>query len=200
VAVIDDHALVSDALHTLLETKGGFAVVGTANSAAHGLRLVTEAEPDVALVDLRLPDGDGLDLIRKLRATVPCTKVLVVTAADHPMTIAQAMEAGIHGYLTKSGSGTQLLHAIRAAHGGGMYFDEVARKALESWSLNPQRLSETEIEILRLVERGVEQAEIARTLNVATSTLKRQLQMITLKLDARNTADAAYEASRRGLI
>lgn len=200
VAIVDDHVLVAQALRQLLERNGEFEVVGIAVSAEDGLRTITQTTPDVVLMDVRLPDGNGIDLVRRIRATTSATKVLVLTVSDDPVTVAQAMDAGIHGYLVKSSDATHLVAAIRTAHEGGLYFDEPARKAYEAWSKDPHVLSETEAQMLRLVAKGADQKAVADAMSISVSTLKRSLQSLARKLDAANATDAAFEAVRRGLI
>lgn len=116
------------------------------------------------------------------------------------MTVAQAMHAGIHGYLVKTSPSEHLINAIHAAHTGGMYFDDRARRALEEWALNPTNLTESELNILRLAHKGLDQKGLADAISVSLSTLKRSLQAIIIKLGASSTADAVHEAARRRLI
>jgi two-component system, NarL family, response regulator DevR len=200
VAIVDDHALVAGAVKELLQNSGAVDVVGIAHTASEGLSLIVAEAPEVALIDLRLPDGLGLDLIRDVRAAGSRTRVLVVTIADDPMTVALAIDLGINGYVLKSSDSVHLVEAVQAAAAGALYLDEPARRAFASWARNPQRLSSWDLEVLHLVQEGHDQEQIARKMSVGKSTLKRHLQTIILKLGAKNTADAANEASRRGLI
>ena len=200
VAIIDDHALVADALRHMLETVAGYQVVGVAHGGNDGLQMTGATSPDVVLLDLRLPDMSGIDLIGALRLSVRATKIIIVSVSDDPVTVAMAMDAGIHGYVVKTSEPAQLFHAIRTAHEGGLYVDEPARRAYEAWSMNPHKLTSAEAQILRLVAKGLDRNAIADATSVSVSTLKRQLQSIARKLDAVNSVDAAFEAARRGLI
>lgn len=200
VAIIDDHALVADAVHHMLETVAGYQVVGVAHSGNDGLQMTGATSPDVVLLDLRLPDMSGIDLIGALRLSVRAAKIVIVSVSDDPVTVAMAMDAGIHGYVVKTSEPAQLIDAIRTAHEGNLYFDEPARRAYEAWSMNPHKLTAAEAQILRLVAKGLDQKAIADAMSVSVSTLKRQLQSIARKLDAANSVDAAFEAARRGLI
>jgi DNA-binding NarL/FixJ family response regulator len=200
VAIIDDHALVADAVRHMLESVAGYDVVGVSHSGNDGLQMIGAASPDVVLLDLRLPDMSGIDLIGALRLSSRAAKIIIVSVSDDPVTVAMAMDAGIHGYVVKTSEPAHLVDAIRTAHEGGLYFDEPARKAYEAWSMNPHRLTEAEAQILRLVAKGLDQKAIADAMSVSVSTLKRQLQSIARKLDAVNGVDAAFEATRRGLI
>ena len=200
VVIVDPHALVVEALCRLLESTGEVSVVGMATSAADGLATVIENGPDVVIVEARLADVSGIDLVKSIRSTVQHSKVLIVTTSEDPVTVAAAMDAGIHGYLVKTSPSVQLLQAIRTAHSGGLYFDEPARRAYEAWSTNPHSLSETETKILRLVGKGLDHKAVAESMSISVSTLKRNLQSIATKLNAANPIDAAFEATRRGLI
>jgi DNA-binding NarL/FixJ family response regulator len=200
VVIVDDHALVAGAVKELLQNSRAVDVVSIAHSAAEGHSLIVDQAPEVAMIDLRLPDGTGFDLIRKVRQNALATKILVVTIADDPMMVAQAVDLGVHGYVMKTSDPACLLEAIQVVQSGALYLDEPARRAFASWATNPQRLTADEIAILRLIVDGLDQEQIAREMAISRSTLKRQLQAIVLKLGAKNTADAAFEASRRGLI
>ena len=200
VAIIDDHVLVAAAVGHMLESVADYEVVGTADSGGEGLLLMGSTTPDVVLLDLRLPDMSGVELIGSIRSTTRTTKVIVVSVSDDPVTVAMTMEAGIHGYVVKTSDPACLVDAIRTAHEGSLYLDEPARKAYEAWSMNPHKLTEAEAQILRLVAKGLDQKAIAEAMSVSVSTLKRQLQSVAGKLDAVNSVDAALEATRRGLI
>jgi DNA-binding NarL/FixJ family response regulator len=200
VAIIDDHALVANAFRHMLESVADYEVVGVANSGGEGLLMMGSTTPDVVLLDLRLPDMSGVELIGAIRNSTRATKVIVVSVSDDPVTVAMAMEAGIHGYVVKTSDPASLVDAIRTAHEGSLYLDEPARRAYEAWSVNPHKLTDVECQLLRLVAKGLDQRAIAEAMSVSVSTLKRQLRSITTKLDATNSVDAALEATRRGLI
>lgn len=200
VAIIDDHVLVADAVRHMLETVAGYEVVGVAHSGNDGLHMAGATMPDVILLDLRLPDMTGFDLISALRLSVRAAKIVVVSVSDDPVTVAMAMDAGIHGYVVKTSEPAQLFAAIQTANEGSLYLDEPARRAYEAWSMNPHKLASAEAQILRLVAKGLDQKAIAESMSMGVSTLKRRLQSIARKLDAVNSVDAAVEAARRGLI
>jgi DNA-binding NarL/FixJ family response regulator len=200
VAIVDDHALVVGMVCQFLESSDEIEVIGTAGSAAEGARLAREVNPDVIVIDLNLPDGPGIPLIRDIRTECPETKVLVLTASTDPVTVGNAVDCGIHGYVSKLSEPQDLLLAVRVACSGGLYFDEPARQALERWSADPGRLADGEARMLQMIRGGQSHETVARALGMSKATLTRRLQGITRKLRAKNSADAANEAARRGLI
>jgi DNA-binding NarL/FixJ family response regulator len=208
VLVVDDHPMVREGLRSMLDGEG-VEIVGEAASGAEAVARAAELLPDVVLLDLELPDLDGLTVLRRVRQTVPAAAVLVVTMHQDPARVRLAVEAGAAGYVLKGVDRTELRASILAVRDGGSVFDpRLLRAALDvgdgrSRGAAPAyapALSRIEVDLLRLIAEGLTNREIGRRLRWSPATVKKYVQRILSKLDVPDRTRAAVEAVRRGLL
>lgn len=202
VLIVDDHPVVRDGLRSMFSADGRFEVVG---EAADGRQAVTEAvalEPDVVLLDLRMPGGDGLTAIRELsRRQVP-TRVLVLTTYDTDHDVLKAIEAGATGYLLKDTARDELFRAVEAASRGESVLSPAVTSRLMGQVRQPaaEQLSPRELDVLRLVASGASNREAAKQLFISEATVKTHLLHLYAKLGVRDRAAAVATAFTRGLL
>src|ERR671937_1342959 len=168
VVIVDDHPLVRAGTKALLDESMGIRVQGAAADAASALALVREHEPDVLLLDVRLPDMSGVELARQVRATQPLTQILVLTGHDEPGYARALRHIGVRGYLSKTASGDEIVAAVRAVAVGQDHFQGAA--ADTSCEDQLQELTDREQEVLGLLVQGLRNAEIASRLATSVKT------------------------------
>ncbi len=215
VVVADDHFIVREGLRLILETGQGIELIGDAADGASAVRLVGEAQPDVVLMDLRMPGLDGLQAIERIRAQWPHIAVVILTIYNEDTLMIQGLQAGASGYLLKDTSRETLLDAIRtAARGETLLQPEVMARLLASASTTTQTpgspprpsqqpeiyLTEREREVLVEVARGERSKEIAAHLGIAERTVKTYLSSIYMKLGVDSRASAVAVAMERHLL
>ncbi|MEM1449574.1 MAG: response regulator transcription factor [Planctomycetota bacterium] len=205
VLLVDDHGVVRSGLRTLLEADGRFAVDGEAGSVAEALQRLATSAPDVALVDLRLPDRDGIELVREVRRMSPRTRVIVLTSSTSDDDLVAAMSAGAHSYVRKDDDPSLLLLAIeRTLAGESILSPKLAHRLVEREGRDGDGddlgLTEREREILLLIGDGWNNAKIAAELSIAEKTVKGHVSNILAKLHLTDRTQAAVLAWRRGLM
>jgi DNA-binding NarL/FixJ family response regulator len=207
ILLVDDHAVVRAGLRALIEGEPGLTVVGETGDGQEAVRLVPALRPDVVLMDLRLAGGDGgggidgVEATRRLTAAAPGTNVVMLTGYGTRADVVRAVEAGARGYVLKAGPPEELFRAVRTAASGSMGLAPQAADLLVSQVTDPARaLSEREIEVVRLLARGLGNRAIAAALFVTEATVKTHLVRLYRKLGADNRAGAVSEAVRRGLV
>lgn len=205
VLLVDDHEIVRRGLRDLLDGEPGIEVVAEAASAAEGLTRASATSPDVAVVDVRLPDGDGVALCRSLRSLDPPPACLVLTAFDDEQALVEAILAGASGYLLKQVRGQDVVHAVREVAAGRSLLDPVTtarvlsrmRKAAQTDEL--AALTERERTVLELMGEGLSNREIGERLFLAEKTVKNYVTSILSKLGMeRRTQAVAWVARRSG--
>jgi DNA-binding NarL/FixJ family response regulator len=207
VLIADDHPVFRDGLASLLGTQPDVTVVGTAADGAEAVALATELSPDVVVMDLQMPELNGIDATRKLAETRPDVRVLVFTMGEEDGTVLAAMRAGARGYLVKGASQDEVARAISTVHAGGLVFGAslaVRIADLLSGSATPDRsafpqLTEREVEILDLIAAGKNNAQIASSLYLAPKTVRNNVSNILAKLQATDRAEAIIRARDAGL-
>jgi DNA-binding NarL/FixJ family response regulator len=212
VLLVDDQQLMREGLRTLLELEKGMEILGEAADGAAAVAAFERLHPDVVLMDIRMPAMDGVEATRRIRATTPDARILVLTTFDEDELVYEAVRAGARGYLLKDVSGAELARAIReVASGGAALQPSVARKVMDAFARlakpapHPERhlaepLSARERAVLGLVARGMSNKEIADRLFLAEGTVKNHVSTILQKIGARDRTQAALQARALGLI
>ena len=200
--LVDDHPVVRHGLRGMLEAEPDLAVVGEASSGPEGVTLAAELRPDIVLMDLRMPGGDGVEATARIVATVPGVRVMVLTTYESDRDILRAIEAGAGGYLLKDASPAELAEGVRAAARGETVLAPSVASTLvrQVRSPAPPALSAREAEVLRLVARGLTNADIGRELFISEATVKTHLLRAFNKLDVADRTAAVTKAMSFGLI
>jgi DNA-binding NarL/FixJ family response regulator len=201
LVVIDDHEALRGGLEVLL-AQAGHEVVGTAGNLAAGLDLIEHAEPDVALVDIRLPDGSGIELTRLLLAQRPDLAVVLYTGDADADLLYEGLDSGARGYALKAGSMEELLAAIQQVADGGSYVDPRLDRILLSprATAHVPQLSPREREIMHLMAEGNTAEQIGDRITVSVETVRTHVRNVIRKLQARNRVHAIAIALERGEI
>lgn len=204
VLIVDDHPIVRQGLRSLLASYESFEIVGEAGNVLEAMDRYRASRPDVTLVDIRLGNESGLDLLDVLLGEDPSAKVVIVSSFGDDEYIDRSLKAGARGYVLKADSPSVLVAAIETvANGGQALGPEVAAHVvgrLAGTGKNPDVLSADEVEILRLVATGDSNGVIARRLFMSDTSVKRRLRTVFDKLGVDNRTEAVAEAGRRGLI
>jgi DNA-binding NarL/FixJ family response regulator len=204
VLIIDDHPIVHDGVTAILRPEPDISVVGSAATIAEGLAQIAALDPDVSLLDLRLPGDDGLDGIARILEAHPSARLITFTAHDADEYVFAAIKAGAKGYVLKGSPAQEIVRAIRQVHGGDSYLSPAIGAALARQVASPRRhgglLSARELSVLRLVAAGQSNQQIADSLGITERTVKFHVTAIFNKLGADNRAQAVALASRRGLL
>ena len=202
VLIVDDHPIVREGVSAVLERERDIRVVGTATTAAEGLREAGRLDPDVILLDLKLPDADASAGITSFARQHP--GILVFTAHDSDDDVFRAIQGGARGYLLKGSPAAEIAHAIRQVHAGESYLSpSIAAKLVKNVNQPRGRsglLSPRERGVLRLVAAGQSNRQIAEALSISERTVKFHVTAIFNKLGAENRAQAVAIAAQRGII
>jgi DNA-binding NarL/FixJ family response regulator len=210
VLLVDDHDLFRTGLRNLLEEQG-LDIVGEAADGAQAVRMTRELAPDVVVMDLNMPGMTGVEATRQVTTAAPLTRVVVLTISDQDADVLDAILAGACGYLMKDASIDELMAGIRAASiGESLISSHIAGKVLQrirSTSTQPQieeqirtELSDREIEVLKLIANGKDNAMIAAELHISPKTVKNHISNILMKLQIENRIQAAVYAVRSGIV
>ncbi|MFF5298112.1 response regulator [Streptomyces sp. NPDC013161] len=203
--IVDDHPVVRDGLRGMFESAPGFRVLGEASNGVEAVERAADLDPDVILMDLRMPGGAGVDAIRELTRRSARAKVLVLTTYDTDSDTLPAIEAGATGYLLKDAPRDELFTAVRAAAEGRTVLSPAVASRLVSAVRSPQSpgnepLSAREREVLALVAKGTSNREIARELFISEATVKTHLTHLYGKLGVKDRAAAVAVAYDRGIL
>ncbi len=199
VMCVDDHPVVRKGIASLLANEPDTLLVGEASNGKEAIELFRALRPDVTLIDLRMPQMDGISATRQIRKEFPDVRIIALTSYDGDQDIYQALEAGVRGYLLKETVHTELVHAIRAVYAGKRLVPpEVAERLSEYF---PQvALTPREVEVLSLVAQGMANKDIAERIGTASGTVKMHVQNILEKLGAADRTHAVTIAIRRGIL
>ncbi len=204
VLVVDDHPIVRQGLVGVLSDETDLEVVGEAGSGREAIALVARLRPDVVLLDLEMPELDGVAAIPQLRAAHPSVEILVFTAYDTDERVLGAIRGGARGYLLKGASAEDIASGIRSVAAGGSVLEPRVASKLVAEVKAPRRsgigLSGREREVLRLVADGLPTKQIAVSLSISERTVKFHVNSIFHKLGAENRAQAVALAAQRGLL
>lgn len=204
VLIADDHLVVRDGLRTMLEIQDDIEVIGEAANGREAVHLAGQLQPDVILMDLRMPELDGLGAIRAIRQSWPQLAVVILTTYDDDAHIVQGLQAGARGYLLKDSSREAILNAVRSASRGETLLPpHVAARIvahLDTPAPTDSALSDRERQVLLMVAEGQRNKEIADALDISERTVKAHLASIFNKLGATSRAEATARAMARGLL
>ena len=210
--IVDDHPIVRDGLRSMLSAEPWLDVVGEAESGKEACDMVRRLEPDLVLMDIRMPDMDGLAATRQIKQEFPSACVVMLTIYDDPDYLLEAIAAGAAGYVLKDVSRRDLLHTLRTVAEGGSFLNpELMTKTLQRLAARDRptagsleapidKLTTRESEVLQLVTNGLSNKEIAAELVVGLATVKTHVEHIIQKLHVSDRTQAAVLAVRRGLV
>ena len=203
ILIADDHAVVRQGLKMFLTLDPELEVIGEASDGAEALRLARELHPDVVLMDLLMPQMDGITATSAVRQELPDTEVIALTSVLEDASVVGAIRAGAIGYLLKDTNSDELRRAIKAAAAGQVQLSpQAAARLMREVRApdSPEALTERETEVLRLLARGKANKEIARALSIGEQTVKTHVGNILAKLGVRSRTQAALYAVRIGLV
>jgi DNA-binding NarL/FixJ family response regulator len=209
VLIADDQALVREAFRTVVDLEPDMEVVAEAADGAEVIKLTRELKPDVILMDVRMPNMDGIEAARRLTGQAAAPKVLMLTTFDRNEYVFRAMQAGASGFLLKDARRPQLLRAIRTVAAGDALVDpSITMRLIERFCGLPasdssallDQLTERELEVLKLVAKGLSNGEIARTLNLSEATVKTHVARVLAKLGLRDRVQAVVMAYESRLV
>jgi DNA-binding NarL/FixJ family response regulator len=207
ILIADDHLVVREGLSVMLSREKDIVVLGQAGNGCEAVKLAAELSPDIVLMDLRMPEMDGVEAIRQIKAVQPEVKFIILTTYDDDDYIFKGIEAGARAYLLKDTPREELFKAIRAVSSGESLIEPgVAARVLDRFAelsrqVQPLKtLSDRELEVLALIAKGTSNKEIAITLSITESTVKTHIQSIFNKLEVNDRTEAVTEALRQGII
>lgn len=207
--IVDDHEMVREGLKAMLVTEPDFSIVGDAANARQALEMIERLQPDIALLDIRLPDTSGIDVCRTVTERFPKTAVIILTTFTDENLIAQCVQAGARGYIIKDIERFDLKRAIRAVARGEAALDSKAavsvlaqlrRTPLSNPEPAPEPLSGQQLVILRMVAQGLSSREIATQLYLSENTVKGYVQEILHRLNVKNRTEAVMVAVKQGWL
>jgi len=215
VLIVDDYPVVREGLRAMLMADQNIEVVGESGDGAEAVKMVVEKKPNVVLMDIRMPNMDGVEATRRIKDKRPATAVIVFTMYDNGTYVIDAVRAGASGYLLKDTSRELLLHTIRAVNSGATLIKTDLLSEAISSLVPPQKvhqptavssiegvepLTPREREVLKLVAAGYTNREVGKKLSITEDTVKKHMQNILAKLHTSSRIRAAIEATRAGII
>jgi NarL family two-component system response regulator LiaR len=207
VLLVDDHAVLREGLRSLLSLQEDIQVVGEAGDGQVALELAEQLRPDVVVMDIAMPNMDGLEATRRLKQAHPRMRVLILTQHDNREYIFSLLQAGAAGYVLKKAGGAEVVAGIRSVFREGAFLPpEVAREVMDRYvqspsvETGPSPLTGREIQVLRLIAEGMSNKEIARQLNLSVKTVMAHRTNLMEKLDIHNRTELVKYAIRQGLV
>ncbi len=206
VLLVDDHAIMRDGISALFDLQDDIEIVGEASEGKEAIEKAQELVPDVVVMDISMPEMDGLEATRRIKRKNPATKILVLTQHDNREYILSTIKSGSDGYLPKRALGSELIAAIRAVHQGHSFLYPAAAGALiedyrRQVEMEPyDHLTEREREVFKLIADGHTSREIADMLFISLKTVLNHRAKIMLKLDIHNRSELIKYAIRKGLV
>jgi DNA-binding NarL/FixJ family response regulator len=203
VLVVDDHELLRSALKGLLANEPNVEICGEADEEDEAFRLVSALQPNLVFVDLALKTGNGLDLVKRIKAKDPSIRVVVLSMYDSRLFAERALRSGASGYINKQQPSSDILQAVRTVMNGDIYLSETMTREMlrrashgnEPWSRSPiEDLSDRELEIFRLIGQGRATRQIAAELHISTSTVETYRERLKTKMGLKNGAELTRRA------
>ena len=199
ILTVDDHPILREGIASIIQGEKDMVVVGEASNGREAIEVFRVKRPDVTLMDLQMPDLNGIDAIATIRQEHPQARIIVLTTYEGDVLARRALKAGATGYILKDMIRTELLEAIRAVHLGRKYIPQkIAAELVDHYAEDD--LSEREIEVLREVARGTSNKIIASHLSISEATVKAHMKNILLKLGASDRTHAVNIAMTRGFL
>ncbi len=199
VLIVEDHNVVRQGLVALLNVAEGLKVVGEAADGVEAIAQIRKHQPDITLIDLRLPRMSGVDVIERIRMETPQARFIVLTTYDGDEDIYRALKAGARAYLLKGMTSEELIATIRAVHAGKSHIPPVIAQRLAE-RMGTENLTPREFDVLEQIVDGKSNKEIAAELKVSEATVKTHINSVLSKLDVTDRTQAATAAIRRGLV
>ncbi len=206
LVIVDDHGIVRQGIRLIIESEADMEVVGEADCAKDGLAIITAKKPDIAILDVNLPDQNGFDLLRDIKLSHPDLPVLFLTIHPEEILAVRALQAGAKGYLCKDSSSDELVKALRKLAGGGVYVSNSLSEILardvsgQREKLPHERLSDREYQVLCLFASGKSVGQIAKALDRSPNTISTLRKRILDKMDMKNNSELAHYAINNQLI
>jgi len=210
VLLAEDHVVVRESIRQALENENNIKVVGEANNGLEAVEMTKRLNPDVILMDISMPELNGIEATRKIKALKPGAKILILTAYDYEQYIFSLLEAGAAGYLLKDVSSRELITAISTVHKGDVVLHPaIARKVMQRFQLTREKysdkemitlLTEHEISVLKMAAKGMSNNAIASELNLSVRTIESHLGTIFNKLGVGSRTEAVIQAMKRGWL
>jgi DNA-binding NarL/FixJ family response regulator len=209
IVIAEDHTLLREGTRRLLEQQPDFEVVGEADNGQQALDLIKELKPDVAILDIRMPKLNGIEVVRQMQSFSPETKALMLTAYDDDDYVLALMDAGASGYLLKTAHEKELVDSVRSIHSGEpVLHPAIAMKIARLWAQrgvpekqrSPEQLSPRELEVLELAAKGLRNKSIADQLGISIRTVEGHFNGIFAKLGVSSRIEAVLEAISRRLV
>jgi DNA-binding NarL/FixJ family response regulator len=198
ILIVDDHAIVQQGLAAIINEEADMTVIGCAKDGIEAIQLFRQVQPDVTLMDLRMPQMGGVEAITAICAEFNTARIIVLTTYDGDEDIYRGLRAGSKGYLLKDCKPNELRTAIRTVHDGQQYIPPHVGAKLAQRMTNPE-LTDRELEVLRLVAQGMNNLEIGAALSITESTVKSNINRILSKLGAKDRTQATIIALKRGI-
>lgn len=208
IVIVDDHTMVRQGLRLALELQDDFNIVGEAENGAAGVRLIQDVRPDVVLLDLNMPELNGIEVTQQVRRLSPPTRILILSGVQADARVFATIEAGVDGYIVKDATTTELAAAIRHIAAGESYFHPQVTQALVRYNRNllaspalmQTALTARELAILQSMASSATNRAIAEQLHISEETVRTHVKNILRKLDQPNRTQAVLEGVRQGLI
>jgi DNA-binding NarL/FixJ family response regulator len=197
IAIAEDQRLIRELLAAVLANEDGFEIVGQADNGRDAIALVQSAQPDMLVLDVGLPDIDGIEVARSVRKAHPNLRILALSVHEEPQFVQRMLKAGADGYVVKSAAAAELMGAIRSLNAGQRYLSPSVDRSPASAGTAP--LGPREREILSLIANGKRSAQIAQELSISVGTVEAHRRNIMAKLGLHNVAELTKYAVREGL-
>jgi DNA-binding NarL/FixJ family response regulator len=207
--LVDDHALFRKGLASLLQRERDFEIVAEAQNGAEAIKKAAQFKPDLVLMDIHMPDTDGIEATRRIKEILPATRVVILTVSEEEKDLFEAIKCGAHGYLLKKLEPPELFTMLRGVFEGEApisrstatrILKEFAMQARRKSATDQEELSARETEVLQLLASGLTNKEIGNRLAIAENTVKNHLKSILAKLHLENRVQAATFALRKGFV
>ncbi|MCX6631133.1 MAG: response regulator transcription factor [Candidatus Solibacter sp.] len=199
ILLVDDHFVARMGLHSIVDSHAGMEIVADAHNGAEAIELYRQHQPDITIMDLRMPGLSGFQAITAIREEFPTARIVVLSNYEGSEDVYRALESGAMAYLLKSAVGAELIQAIESVHGGRKYLPP-ALSALMAARVPADRLTERELDVLRLLAKGHSNREIAAVLSIAENTVRIHVTRLLQKLSVEDRTQAVIVAVQRGIV